>query len=109
MSRWSGFASARVAFDQIGRTRVSRILQKYRNTPPAACGDIAMTLVRLAQLAADLPDVRELDINPLIADEQGVLALDARIAVAPPKASGRRRTRLAIRRGDDEVVLDLDD
>jgi acetyltransferase len=87
----------KLAFDQIDRTRVSRILQKYRSTPPAARGDVAMTLVRLAQLAADLPEVRELDVNPLIADEHGVLALDARIAVAPPKSAGRRRTRLAIR------------
>ena len=46
-----------------------------------------MTLVRLAQIAADLPEVRDLDINPLIADENGVLALDARIAVAPVAAS----------------------
>ena len=87
----------KLAFDQIARTRVSRILKQYRNTPPAASDDVAMTLVRLAQLAADLPEVRELDINPLIADERGVLALDARIAVAQARATGRRRTRLAIR------------
>ena len=76
---------------------MSRILKQYRSTPPAACDDVAMTLVRLAQLAADIPEVKELDINPLIADEQGVLALDARIAVASARATGRRRTRLAIR------------
>lgn len=87
----------KLAHDLIGRTRVSRILRQYRNTPPAACGDVAMTLVRLAQLAADLPEIKELDINPLIADERGVLALDARIAVTPGVAPGQRRTRLAIR------------
>jgi acetyltransferase len=86
----------KLAHDLIGRTRVVRVLRQYRNTPPAALGEIAMTLVRLAQMSADLAEIRELDINPLIADEGGVLALDARIAVAPV-AVDQRRTRLAIR------------
>ena len=41
--------------------------------------------MRLAQLAADMPEIRELDINPLLADETGVIALDARVAVKPAK------------------------
>ena len=40
-----------------------------------------MVLVKLAQMAADIPEIRELDINPLLADESGVLAVDARIVV----------------------------
>jgi acetyltransferase len=40
-----------------------------------------MVLVKLAQMAADIPEIRELDINPLLADENGVLAVDARLAV----------------------------
>lgn len=89
----------RMARGLIGRTRVSRILRKYRNTPAAACDDVALALVRLAQMSADLPEVSELDINPLIADEKGVMALDARIAVAkaPVTTGGLKRTRLAIR------------
>ena len=72
-----------LARDLIARTRVSRILGAYRNVPAAKRDEVALTLVKLAQLAADLPEVRELDINPLLADETGVLALDARVAVAP--------------------------
>jgi len=87
----------KLAHDLIGRTRVSRVLKQYRNTPPADCDEVAMILVRLAQLSADLSEVRELDINPLIADERGVLALDARIAVARAATVGQHRTRLAIR------------
>jgi acetyltransferase len=67
----------------IGRTRVSRILRAYRDVPAADVTAIALVLVKLAQLAADLPDVKELDLNPLIADHSGVIAVDARIAVAP--------------------------
>jgi acetyltransferase len=51
-------------------------------------------LIRLGQLAADHPEVRELDINPLLADAAGILALDARLRVAP--AQRPSATRLAI-------------
>jgi acetyltransferase len=42
-------------------------------------------LLRLAELAADIPEIAELDINPLLADQAGVVALDARIRIAPAK------------------------
>ncbi len=79
-----------MARNLIARTRVFRLLKGYRNVPPAKTEDIALTLVKLAQLAADVPEIRELDINPLLADETGVLALDARIAVAPLDAAMKR-------------------
>ena len=75
----------KLADDLIARTRVSRILKAYRDVPAADERAIALTLVKLAQLAADLPEIRELDINPLLADQTGVIAVDARVAVAPPR------------------------
>jgi acetyltransferase len=69
------------ARDLIARTRVSRVLKAYRNVPAADLDAVAFTLVKLAQLAADLPEIRELDLNPLLADAGGVLAVDARIKV----------------------------
>src|SRR5690349_7524488 len=60
-----------LAHDLIGRTRVSRVLKGYRNVPAVDQDALALTLVKLAQLAADLPEVREIDINPLLADEHG--------------------------------------
>ena len=89
-----------LAHELIGRTRVSRILKGYRNTPAVDQGALALTLVKLAQLAADLPEIREIDINPLLADENGVIALDARVSIAPPEASGcgrRGHPRFTIR------------
>jgi acetyltransferase len=65
----------------ISRTRISRLLLAYRNVPAAKREEVALVLVRLSQLAADLPDILELDINPLLADADGVVALDARIAI----------------------------
>ena len=70
-----------LARDLIERTRVSRLLQAYRDVPAVKPDAVAMVLVKLAQMAADIPQIRELDINPLLADEAGVLAVDARIAV----------------------------
>jgi acetyltransferase len=70
-----------LARDLIERTRVSRLLRAYRDVPAVKPDAVAMVLVKLAQMAADNPEIRELDINPLLADEAGVLAVDARIAV----------------------------
>ena len=82
-----------LAREMIGRTRVARLLAGYGDRPPADLEAVAAVLVALSELAVALPNVVELDINPLVADADGVLALDARIVVAPV-AAGRR---LAIR------------
>jgi acetyltransferase len=81
----------KLANDVIARTRISRRLKAYRNVPAANEPEIALLLVKLSQLAADLPEVRELDVNPLLADESGVLALDARVTVAPVEATFNNR------------------
>ncbi len=73
----------KLARDLIARTRVARMLKAYRNVPAADETAIALVLVKLAQLAADFPQLREADLNPLLADQDGVIAVDARVAVAP--------------------------
>jgi acetyltransferase len=70
-----------LARDLIGRTRVARLLAGYRDRPPADIDAIERTLLQLSALLADLPNVVELDINPLLADAHGVVALDARIGI----------------------------
>ncbi len=89
----------KLAQDLIGRTRVARILAAYRDIPAANQDAIALTLVKIAQMAADIPQIQELDINPLLADETGVLCLDARVAVSaiPAGRHGRAHEHLAIR------------
>jgi acetyltransferase len=58
-----------------------------------------MVLVKLAQMAADIPEIRELDINPLLADESGVLAVDARVGIGPAlrKFAGSGPANFAVR------------
>src|SRR5215472_4792253 len=77
---------------QIARTRIHRLMQGYRNQPPVKINAVADILIRLAQLVADHPAVAELDINPILADEHGVLGLDARL-----RARVSRPDRFAIR------------
>jgi acetyltransferase len=90
----------KLARDLISRTRISRMLKAYRNVAAADENAIAMLLVNLAQAVADLPEIREVDFNPILADENGVIVVDARIAVAPrqPERLGQRgHPRFAIR------------
>ena len=73
----------------IARTRVSRILGAYRNVPAADERAIELLLVKLAQLVADFPEIREVDLNPVLADETGVIAVDGRVSVAPVEKRSR--------------------
>lgn len=70
-----------LAGELVKRTRISRLLAGYRDKPPADLEALYAALIRVSQLVCDIAEVAELDINPLIADEHGVLALDARIGV----------------------------
>src|SRR5215470_11303566 len=88
-----------LARDLIDRTRVSRLLRAYRDVPAVKQDAVAMVLVKLAQMAADIPEIREFDINPLLADESGVMAVDARVAIGrvERKFGGRGLTNFAVR------------
>ncbi len=85
----------RLAREIIARTRIFDLLKGYRGVRPVNLDAIALTLIKTAQLVTDIPEVVELDINPLLADEYGVMALDARIRVEAASEPAERR--LAIR------------
>ncbi len=68
-----------LATELVSRTRVAKLLAGYRDHPPARLDAICDVLIALSQMLADLPELAELDINPLWADHDGVLALDARL------------------------------
>jgi acetyltransferase len=80
---------------QMMRTRVWRLLQPYRGNPPAAIDAIGEVLIAIGQLAAEHPEISELDINPLLVDAEGVIAVDARIRVAPANVAGAARLAIA--------------
>jgi acetyltransferase len=72
-----------LALDLMAQTRICKLLEGYRDRPAADLAAIASALVQLSQLVVDCPAVKELDVNPLLADDAGVIALDARIRIDP--------------------------
>lgn len=78
----------------IARTRIAKLLGGYRNEPAANTDAVAGVLGALSAMCVALPDILELDINPLLADAEGVIALDARVRISPEPV---KESRLAIR------------
>ena len=72
----------------VARTRVARLLAGWRDVPAADQGAVHGVLCTLSQLLAEVPQIAELDINPLLADADGVVALDARIRVSAAAPGG---------------------
>ncbi|WP_182086476.1 bifunctional acetate--CoA ligase family protein/GNAT family N-acetyltransferase [Aureimonas sp. ME7] len=80
-----------LARDMIERTAVSRLLHGYRDRPPADLEAIGEVLVTLSEIAARHGAVAEIDINPLLVDAGGVLALDARVVLRETVEDGTAR------------------
>ena len=72
----------------VQRTRVAKLLKGFRDTPAADQEALHAVLVSVSQLLADVPQVAELDINPLIVNHEGAIALDARIRVSAKGPAG---------------------
>lgn len=70
------------AHDMLRGIRAVRILDGVRGAPPVAFGALADILLRVSQLAVDLPEIQELDVNPLLAFPDGAVAVDARVLLA---------------------------
>ncbi|MBW4050801.1 MAG: bifunctional acetate--CoA ligase family protein/GNAT family N-acetyltransferase [Proteobacteria bacterium] len=83
--------NARLARELIARTRIHRLLLGYRESPAADMAALERALVSLSQLAADVPEIVELDVNPLLADRDGVIALDARVRLERTSLKGSER------------------
>lgn len=85
-----------LAQDLIRRTRVATLLGAFRNRPPIDMNALENVLLRLSEMVCELPWLAELDINPLLVDEYGALALDARIVIAPRVPAADRYGHMAI-------------
>lgn len=80
-----------LARELVSRTRIARLLAGFRDHPPARLDALYDVLVALSQMLADLPQLAELDINPLWVDEDGALALDARVRISRTPVGGAER------------------
>jgi acetyltransferase len=88
--------TAALAERLIEKTRVSRQLEAHRNLTAVDRGALVETLLRVSDMVSEMPEMIELDINPLLAGPEGVLAVDARIGVAPPASGSDRYGHIAI-------------
>lgn len=88
-------------------TRVARLLHGFRDRPAADLDALADVLVKISDMVADLPEIVELDLNPILADETGVIAIDARVRVqrATTAGSDRFAIRPYPRELEDTVAL----
>ena len=84
-----------LARDLISRTRAATLLAAHHDTPAADLDKLALTLTQISQLIVDHPEIVELDINPLFADESGVVAVDGHIRLTAERPT--EHFRLAIR------------
>ncbi|TPL12905.1 bifunctional acetate--CoA ligase family protein/GNAT family N-acetyltransferase [Mesorhizobium sp. B2-4-11] len=74
-----------LAGDLIDQTRIGRVLAGFRDRKPADRQSIIASLNGLSQMIVDFPCLVAVDINPLLADAEGVIALDARIEIEPER------------------------
>ena len=100
--------NTRLARDLIRRTRVHRLLLGYRDRAAIDMPALERALESLSRLAAELPEVIELDVNPLLADDQGVLALDARIRIERTACNGSERFAIRPYPAELEERVELD-
>jgi acyl-CoA synthetase (NDP forming) len=72
--------------------KAGRLVAGFRGAPPASAPALADLLVRLGRLAEDLPEVAELDLNPVLAGPDGCVAVDARVRVRARPPEHRLKT-----------------
>jgi acetyltransferase len=81
----------------IEQTRIYVALQGVRGRKPVDMAGLSQLLVRFSQLVVEQPWIREIDINPLLASPEGLLALDARVVLHDPKVDRKALPKPAIR------------
>ncbi|HQR50294.1 MAG TPA: bifunctional acetate--CoA ligase family protein/GNAT family N-acetyltransferase [Methylophilaceae bacterium] len=72
-----------LAGNMIASTRIYKMLKAFRNLPQVDMEALESLLLRVSEMVCELPWIREMDINPLIVDENGLVVADARVIVGP--------------------------
>lgn len=82
--------------DMLASTSIAAKLGAFRNMPPVSMEALESVLLRVSEMVCELPWISELDINPLIVDEHGAVAVDARIAIENLALTAGRYDHMAI-------------
>jgi len=89
----------------IRRTRISKLLDAYRHLPAVNSEALENVLLRVSEMVCELPHIQELDINPLMASESGVVTVDARVLVKRPPHVPEPYAHMAIHPYPSELVV----
>ena len=82
--------------DLIENTHIAAMLGKFRDKPAINMAALEEVLLRVSEMVCELPALKEMDINPLIVDENGAIAVDARVIVSPREFSNQTYSHMAI-------------
>ena len=93
--------------DMVRGTRIGRMLGEFRNLPAVDRGALREVLLRVSEIACEIPELEELDINPVVADERGAIALDARVVLHASPTPRERYAHLAIHPYPTDLVSTL--
>lgn len=94
-------ASKDDALSMLDGIRAAEILRGVRGAPPVDREALADLVVKVSQLAADFPEIAEVDLNPVFASQDGVLAADVRILLATEAPLERRKF------GREEILVSM--
>lgn len=89
------------------RTRAAKLLGEFRNMPKINFEALWKALQRVSEMVCELPEIVEMDINPLMADAEGVMAVDARFTISYPPVTARRYDHMAIHPYPNDLVKRL--
>jgi acetyltransferase len=82
--------------NMIEHTRVARLMGAFRHMPPMNREALAQILLRVSEMVCELPEIVEMDINPLIGNDTSVIAVDARIHIAYRAPQATRYGHMAV-------------
>jgi len=94
----------KLARRMLEQLNVHPLLKGFRGRPAVDMDKLVETLMRLSYLAADYPEITELDINPLLVTPTGAIALDARVAVNLSYQRSETYAHLALRPYPEEYI-----
>lgn len=92
----------------IETTRAADYLREFRGRPAADQRALEDVILRISEMVCELPEIKELDINPLVVDENGARAIDARVVVGRVNRSARPYSHMAIHPYPSELIKDYE-
>ena len=94
----------KLARRMLEKLNIFPLLKGYRGRPAVDIDKLVEVLIRMSYLAADYPEITELDINPLLVSSEGVVALDGRVVINLEHKAAESYQHLALRPYPEEYV-----